>query len=82
MTKLIKTWDELKDCKSDTHYLQVMGCCGWITPKNDLNLTNLEGHHYLSSHTFYGNQYKESTKLLKSCGFDIEINNWDSEKGE
>ena len=37
-------------------------------------------HVYLSSHTFYGSQYKYSTELLQAHGFDIEIDNWDKEK--
>lgn len=40
-------------------------------------------HIYLSTHTFYGSQYKYSTKVLQKCGFDVEIDNWDKEnKGE
>ena len=35
---------------------------------------------YLSTHTFYGSNYKRSTKLLKACGFDVEIDNCDKEK--
>lgn len=35
---------------------------------------------YLSTHTFYGNSYKHSTKLLRACGFDVELDNWDKEK--
>ena len=36
-------------------------------------------HVYLSTHTFYGSQYKHSTKVLQEHGFDIEIDNWDKE---
>ena len=36
-------------------------------------------HVYLSTHTFYGSQYKYSTKVLQKHGFDIEIDNWDKE---
>ena len=34
---LIKTWAELKECKSETHILEidVRGCNGWIRPKNE-----------------------------------------------
>jgi hypothetical protein len=77
--KLIKDWDELKDCKSDTHILEINGYSGWIHPKKDLEFKGWFGHHYLSTHTFYGNNRKESTKLLQSCGFDVELDNWDSE---
>jgi len=67
-------------------------CCGWIVPKcdepsEDLNIYNcncndeekeyFETHCYLSTHTFYGSQYKESSKLLQKYGFDIELDNWD-----
>jgi hypothetical protein len=77
MPKLIKTWKELKECKSDTHVLEIEDCCGWIRPKKDLAFTGWEGHHYLSTHTFYGLNYKYSTELLQSCGFDVELVNWD-----
>lgn len=34
-------------------------------------------HVYLSTHTFYGSNYKYSTKVLQEHGFNIEIDNWD-----
>lgn len=37
-------------------------------------------HVYLSTHTFYGSNYKRSTKIFQEHGFDIEIDNWN--KGE
>lgn len=40
----------------------------------------LDRHVYLSTHTFYGSNYKYSTKLLQEHGFDIEIDNWDKER--
>lgn len=67
---------------------------GWIVPINDYLDDGLEivckcenisrdeywkNHVYLSTHTFYGKHYKESTKILKKYGFDIEIDNWDKE---
>lgn len=39
-----------------------------------------DDHVYLSTHTFYGSNYKTSTKLLQEHGFDIEIDNWDKER--
>lgn len=39
-----------------------------------------EHHVYLSTHTFYGSQYKYSTKVLQEHGFDVEIDNWDKEE--
>jgi cystathionine beta-lyase/cystathionine gamma-synthase len=74
MPKLIKTWDELKECKSDTHILEIEHCCGWIHP---IVPAPVKDHHYLSTHTFYGGTHEYSTKILQSCGFDVEIANWD-----
>ena len=36
-------------------------------------------HIYLSTHTFYGSNYKHSTKVLQEHGFDVEIDNWDKD---
>lgn len=37
-------------------------------------------HRYLSTHTFYGLNYRHSTKTLQKYGFDVEIDNWDKEE--
>ena len=37
-------------------------------------------HVYLSTHTFYGSSYKNSTKIMQEHGFDVEIDNWDKEE--
>lgn len=71
-------------------------CCGWIIPITDkptgqgddfeCNCTGqmyhdyFDHHVYLSTHTFYGGNYKYSTKVLQQHGFDIEIDNWDKVK--
>ena len=75
--KFIKTWEELKACTSETHTLEidVEGGNGWIYPKVSKN--SLSGHHYLSTHTFYGSNYLYSTELLQSCGFNVFLANWD-----
>ena len=73
--KLISTWDELAECKSETHYLEIEDCCGWILPTID----NGECHIYLSTHTFYGGMHEYSTKILQKCGFNVIIDNWDKE---
>ena len=39
-----------------------------------------EHHKYLSTHTFYGDTYQYSTKILQEHGFDVEIDNWDKVK--
>ena len=61
----------------------------WDEPTNDNDEFNcncekeisteeyFKHHVYLSTHTFYGSNYKESTKILQNHGFDIEIDNWD-----
>jgi effector-binding domain-containing protein len=72
--KLIKTWAELKECKSETHILEIDDCCGWIRKKDggedDYGI-------YLSTHTFYGGTHEWSTKTLQSCGFNVVLANWD-----
>jgi hypothetical protein len=77
--ELIKNWDELKDCKSDTHTLEVDDCCGWIRRKVDDGRGYFENNHYLSTHTFYGSCYESSTKLLQKCGFNVRLENWDKD---
>lgn len=77
--KYIKNWEELKDVTSPTHRLEIdVDCgCGWIYPKNSDD-NSWEGKHYLSTHTFYGGGFNESsTKLLQSCGFNVVLANWD-----
>ena len=89
---LVKNWEELSKIpnESKTHILKVdvKDCCGWLISKDPKpykenlsymrNLPHLDV--YLSTHTFYGNKYENSTKLLKACGFDVEIDNWDKKK--
>lgn len=76
MPKLIKDWEELKECTSETHILKIGEYNGWIKPKvKDDN--SWEDKHYLSTHTFYGDMYKYSTGLLQNCGFDVQLANWD-----
>lgn len=75
--KHIKDWDELKYVKSPTHILEIDDCCGWIHPKNDIEFKEYDGHHYLSTHTFYDGFNESSSRLLQSCGFDVVLANWD-----
>lgn len=93
MSKLIKTWKELSQVPANDKYrIIVNDCCGWIVPICDepnehdficnctgreANEEHYENHVYLSTHTFYGKNYKYSTELLQKYGFDIEIDNWD-----
>lgn len=86
---LIRNWEELSKIsnESETHTLEIDSecCCGWLRAKNPKpynceldymeQLKNLDV--YLSTHTFYGSTYEFSTRVLKTCGFDVEIDNWD-----
>ena len=86
---LIKNWEELSKIpnESDTHILTVdvergIGQLRSKHPKTyDEKLTFMDQIKYLdvylSTHTFYGSQYERSTEILKACGFDVEIDNWD-----
>lgn len=79
MAKLIKSWDELIGLESDGYYLEidVDRCNGHIRSKTDDDF-----YAYLSTHTFYGNDYQYSTVRLQECGFDVQLENWDGETEE
>lgn len=84
MARLIKTWEELNGIESEKYKVVVDldMCSGYIEPKEETEETeeNYYDHHvYLSTHTFYGSQYKYSTSILQQFGFDVEIDNWDKE---
>lgn len=84
MARLISTWEELNGLVSEdgkyTIEVDLHLCSGWIRPVNDISDEDYWKHHeYLSTHTFYGSQHKNYTKLLQNFGFDIEIANWDKE---
>lgn len=85
MRQLIRDWEELSKItnESSTHILEVNleECNGWLKAKNPKpyksklsymrQLPNLDV--YLSTHTFYGHEYKQSNKILHACGFDVEL---------
>ena len=81
--RLIKDWDELKECVSETHTLEIdiEGGNGWIHRKEDKDDNSGYGH-YLSTHTFYGSTHAYSTKLLQECGFNVVLANWMSQDGK
>jgi hypothetical protein len=77
---LIENWADLaKVPDSDTHRLEidVEWCNGWIYEKNPL--TKNTPPQYLSTHTFYGSNYLRSTRILRKCGFNVSLANWDSD---
>lgn len=70
---IIPIWDEQMHCEPGDF---VCNC-----EKDSVQYKNYMNHHvYLSTHTFYGSQYEDSTKLLQKYGFDVELDNWDKEK--
>lgn len=80
-TQLISTWEELSKCESDTHVIEVdlRYGNGWVRPK-DRSIRYEEyfkNDCYLSTHTFYGSNYQQSTKILQACGFNVQLKNWD-----
>jgi hypothetical protein len=76
-TYYIENWDELAELpESDTHRLEISteNCNGWIIDKRNPNAHG----HYLSTHTFYGENHECSTELLRQCGFNVTLANWDA----
>lgn len=72
--KRIKDWTDLVGLENENYKIEVnlKGGNAWIRPKNDEN----EFGYYLSTHTFYEMNYKESTKILQSYGFNVELESW------
>jgi hypothetical protein len=89
--KFIKNWKELRDVpnESDTHILEIGEYSGWLKAKHreKYKCAKARNKHkyedyYLSTHTFYGQQFVTSTKKLQKCGFDVVLDNWDKEVEE
>lgn len=77
----IADWSGLNNLESDKYkiVLDSDGFCGWIYPKIETEETknNFCKHHvYLSTHTFYEEQYKKSTEILQKYGFDVILESW------
>lgn len=76
---LIKTWDELDEyCKSnpsETHVFKFDKYSGWLKPK--IKNDDDDWGTYMSTHTFYGLNYRESTEKFQECGFNVVVDNWD-----
>lgn len=89
MRQLIRNWKELSEIpnESSTHILEVdiQRHNGWLKAKYPKDYTEKlsfmrQVPHldiYLSTHTFYGQCYERSGKILRACGFDVQIDNWD-----
>lgn len=77
--KFIRNWKELAEVpESDTHYLEIGDHNGWIHKKSPSDDEPHRWPEYLSTHTFYGNQYQQSTKRLQACGFNVQLADWDA----
>jgi len=73
---LVRHWYDLAEVhESETHRLKidVARSNGWIKKKGNEEAPG----HYLSTHTFYGSTHAESTRLLRKCGFNVTVQNWD-----
>lgn len=71
----VQNWAELARIPdSETHRLDidVESCNGWIYEKANKDAFP----RYLSTHTFYGLNYKHSMRLLRECGFNVSLANW------
>ena len=85
MSQLIRNWEELdkipKESKTHTLEVNVWGGSAWLKAKNRKPYKSKYSYmrqaphldHYLSTHTFYKDWNREATKILKVCGFDVEI---------
>lgn len=74
--RFVRHWADLAQVpESETHRLEidVEGCSGWIHRKDGNEYLG----RYLSTHTFYGTNYKGMTRLLRHCGFNVTLANWD-----
>lgn len=75
---LVKDWADLAALPdSPTHHLEIdlEDGCGWI---HELAPSKPARPVYLSTHTFYGGNYRESTLRLRRCGFNVTCANWDA----
>lgn len=80
---LINNWDELADAKLENERFKVIVEEGHYNGSIYENINGeWEFKEYLSTHTFYGehtHQYFYSTELLRECGFNVQLKNWDGE---
>lgn len=79
MSNLIKGWKDLVGLETKDYYLDIEleNCCGHIRPKEHTKVDDRWLCPYLSTHTFYGLDYKYYTVLLQEYGFDVQLENWD-----
>ena len=79
MAKVIKDWNDLVGLESKNYILEIdtkLGC-GHIRAKDSSSGLS---EYYLSTHTFYKNNYKGCEKILRKCGFNVKLQTWDKEE--
>ena len=85
----IRDWRDLVGLESESHYIEFSifegdkyPHAGNIYPKEGYDMVingfDYKYGYYLSTHTFYGRNYKTSERILRSCGFNVRMNNWDA----
>jgi hypothetical protein len=76
--KLIHNWVELRNFpkESEDYTLEINEYNGFIRPKDN----DFSKYYYLSTHTFNGLNFVNSTKALQKAGFNVIIDNWDKEE--
>lgn len=88
MPQLIHNWEELSKVPPTDKFKIIIdekfGASGWVVPIKETQETQgpkfFDYHLYLSTHTFYGSQYKYYTRKLQEMGFDIQLDSWDKPK--
>ena len=79
---LINGWEDFVGLENDNYYIDInleMGC-GWVRCKREVPDFEYYTHNmYLSTHTFYGDQYQMYTSMLRDFGFNVQLKNWDGE---
>ena len=77
--KIIKNWKELASIlqESETHILRIDLRMHYGFIERKIKNNNWKDEIYLSTHTFYEENYKYSTRLLQEAGFNVILKNWD-----
>lgn len=82
----IKNWEELSKVPANDRYkidVDLKFGSAWILPIEETDETKdeyFEHHKYLSTHSFYKNEYEYTSRLLQQFGFNLELENWDNEE--
>ena len=81
MPKLIKGWEDLVGLETEDYYLDIdlEMCNGHIETKEHAKTNDDYCYTYLSTHTFYGLNYKDSTIEIQEHGVEDQLENWDGE---